>query len=278
MKLTHADKHSFSQIDQLLAEYFPLDEKGIETNNIAVGSSKIRVRNVEGDFVVESTRHPSLNMEDFTTISVVSDPDNNKHYVYRWDFVARIDIANRRAELLMAPIAHPMSIDTIVRIATSFAAIDNGGFLMHSSCINRDGDAFMFCGVSGSGKSTMARLSQERYQVFTDEMTLIEKQGDGYVAWGTPFWGDMQMSVHESAPLKGIFYLAQSQDNAIEELPRSERVKEMMRVIMCFGQEKVLAEKLLQQTIDFVSVVPFNRLHFRPEISVWDVINEKFKQ
>lgn len=298
MKVTHADIRSFAETEKLLADYFPLATDGTEIHDIAVGSSKVRVRSQVGefeqireryegflvtddnnfvpDFIVESNRHETLDMSEFPNITVVSDADNNTHYAFRWDFVSRIDVVNKRAELLMAPVAAPLSIDTIIRIATSFAAIHNGGFLVHSSCINRDGDAFMFCGVSGSGKSTMAKLSQERYRIFTDEMTLIEKQSDGYAAWGTPFWGEMQRSVHECAPLKGIFHLAKAEENSIEELPRAERIKELMRVIMCFGQEKILAERLLEQAIAFTAVVPFNRLHFKPDISVWDVINEKF--
>ena len=66
-----------------------------------------------------------------------------------------------------------------------------GGFLMHSASAIRNGKAFLFAGVSEAGKTTISRLAPPDATLLTDEISYVRKQGAGYVAFGTPFTGEL---------------------------------------------------------------------------------------
>ena len=73
----------------------------------------------------------------------------------------------------------------------------------------RDGRAFLFTGPSGAGKTTIVRHAPDDVTVLTDEISYVRRQGDAYVAFGTPFageWADVGEPI--SAPIAAIFQLA----------------------------------------------------------------------
>ena len=148
---------------------------------------------------------------------------------------------------------------------------------MHSAAIATPDGAFMFCGVSGSGKSTIAKVSKEDYDLLTDEMTLIEKiEGDGYQVWGTPFWGEMQLSVNRNAPLRAICILEKAKANALETMSTSESLTEFMRTILYFAQNLELSQVLMNKSLEFLATVPLKKLCFLPEKSLWEAIHDHF--
>jgi ABC-type multidrug transport system ATPase subunit len=54
---------------------------------------------------------------------------------------------------------NPFSLDSVLRILHTLLLAREGGFLLHASSAIRNGSAFLFSGVSGAGKTTMARLA-----------------------------------------------------------------------------------------------------------------------
>jgi hypothetical protein len=135
---------------------------------------------------------------------------------------------------------------------------------------------FVFCGVSGSGKSTVAKLSRGTYDVLTDEMSLIERVEGGYRVWGTPFWGELQMSVNRSAPVRAVFLLTKAPFNSLSAVRASEGIAEFMRIILYFGQNLEVCERVLSASMEFVRKVTLRRLNFLPEASLWGVIRDEF--
>lgn len=228
------------------------------------------------DFEAEAYIEETLDLRDYPNIMVKSLPGGRVHYVFRWDFVARIDTGKRRAEILIAPAGSPLCIDSILRISTSFAAVESGGFLLHSAAIASEDRAFAFCGVSGCGKSTVSKLSVDTHDVMTDEMALIEKTSSGYVVWGTPYWGEMQMSVNRSAPLKAVFLLTKAESNSIETVPASTAITEFMKTVLHFGQNMEVLGSVMDEAIKFAGKVPIERLNFLPDNTFWEVINDKY--
>ena len=49
-----------------------------------------------------------------------------------------------------------------MNLYSSFIAYHNWGLLIHSSCVVNKGEAHIFSGHSGAGKSTAAKLSHPR--------------------------------------------------------------------------------------------------------------------
>ncbi|HMD84391.1 MAG TPA: hypothetical protein VKO18_06785 [Terriglobia bacterium] len=78
--------------------------------------------------------------------------------------------------------ANPYALDGVLRILHSLILAREGGFLVHAASAVRDGRAFVFAGVSGAGKTTIARLAPPDVTLLTDEISYVRNslQVTGY--------------------------------------------------------------------------------------------------
>jgi hypothetical protein len=94
---------------------------------------------------------------------------------------------------------------------------------------DQDGRGYLFLGHSGAGKSTTARLWQEKpgVKLLSDDRIIIRKIGGRYMMYGTPWHGDAGVASADSAPLSSIFLLEQSPTNQLLPLPQSQAAAEL---------------------------------------------------
>jgi hypothetical protein len=76
---------------------------------------------------------------------------------------------------------NPYSIDGVLRILHSLILARQGGFLVHAASVVRNGRAFVFAGISGTGKTTISRLAPPDVTLLTDEISYI--RGSGLRTW-----------------------------------------------------------------------------------------------
>jgi hypothetical protein len=189
----------------------------------------------------------------------------------RGDFNARWDPRSGRG--IVRQNSNPYSLDAVIRILHSLILAERGGFLLHAASAIRDGQAYLFSGVSGAGKTTMTRLAPADVTLLTDEISYLRPSGQGYAAFGTPFAGELAKSGENcSAPIAALFFLAQGPENRVDEMSSTEAVRRLMRNILFFAEDKVLVEKLFATACDFVTRVPIRRLTFYPDSRVWDEV------
>ncbi len=89
----------------------------------------------------------------------------------RGDFRAEWDPQCRRGWVRQS--ANPYAIDGVLRILHSLILAREGGFLVHAASAVRNGRAFLFCGVSGAGKTTISRLAPPDVVLLTDEISYV---------------------------------------------------------------------------------------------------------
>jgi hypothetical protein len=89
----------------------------------------------------------------------------------RGDFRAEWDPQCRRGWVRQS--ASPYAIDGVLRILHSLILAREGGFLVHAASAVRNGRAFLFCGVSGAGKTTISRLAPPDVVLLTDEISYV---------------------------------------------------------------------------------------------------------
>jgi len=189
----------------------------------------------------------------------------------RGDFRAEWEPAARRG--LIQQSANPYSIDAVLRIVHTLVLARQGGFLMHSASAIRNGKAFLFAGVSGAGKTTISRLAPADATLLTDEISYVRKQGDGYVAYGTPFTGELaKLGENTSAPLGALYLLAQGQENRIDAVGAAEAGRELLANMLFFAEDPEMVHQVFQAACDFVDLVPVYRLTFVPDARVWELI------
>ena len=108
----------------------------------------------------------------------------------RGDFHAELD-PEFETRVTSAQTANPYAIDAAFRILHSLLLARQGGLLVHAASAVRNGRAFLFAGVSGAGKTTISRLAPPDATLLTDEISYLRREGEGYVAYGTPFAGEL---------------------------------------------------------------------------------------
>jgi len=167
---------------------------------------------------------------------------------------------------------NPFSLDSVLRIVHTFLLAREGGFLLHASSAIRNGSAFLFSGVSGAGKTTMARLAPPDVVVLTDEASYVTRRGREYFAVGTPFFGELaRVGANERAPVEGLYLLAKGPVNKIEPIDRADAVRALLRNILFFARETDFVEMVFDAAFDFVDRVPIRRLTFTPNFRVWEM-------
>jgi len=196
--------------------------------------------------------------------------------IERGDFRAEWDPARRTGRIHQT--ANPYSIDCVLRIVHTLLLARLGGFLLHSASAVRNGKAFLFAGVSGAGKTTISRLAPADATLLTDEISYVRKldspnKSQGYVAFGTPFTGELaKLGENTSAPVAALYLLAQGPENRIEPVGVADAGRELLANMLFFAEDQEMVHWAFKAACDFVDHVPVYRLTFVPDARVWELI------
>jgi hypothetical protein len=258
---------------------------------INIGGIPVRLNTTDAAFLelLEKRYAGFVSEEDFTeydfdvelTPPPFTDADTGLQVTYgagRWllrrgDFRAEWDTATRSGSIHQ--IASPYSIDAVLRIVHTLVLAKQGGFLLHSASAIRNGKAFLFAGVSGAGKTTISRLAPADATLLTDEISYVRKlsNDDGYVAFGTPFTGELaKLGENASAPVAALYLLAQGPQNRIDPVTESDAGRELLANMLFFAEDQEMVQCVFQAACDFVHRVPVHRLTFVPDARVWELI------
>ena len=256
---------------------------------IEIGGMPVRVRTSDPDFLsllenryagfVSDSEDAEIEFDVDLQPSRFADPDaevsvtgqQGRWTLRRGDFLAEWEATARRGWIRQT--ANPYSIDAVLRIVHTLVLAKHGGFLLHSASAIRDGRAFLFAGVSGAGKTTIARLAPPDATLLTDEISYVRPGGKGYSAFGTPFTGELaKLGENVSAPVRALYLLAKGHENRIEAMAPAEAARSMLGNILFFAQDEELVQAIFRSTFDFVSRVAVSKLTFVPDARVWELI------
>lgn len=140
------------------------------------------------------------------------------------------------------------SFDSFLRVLISLNLNRENGFLIHSSGISKDGYAFIFAGKSGSGKTTIANFSKNKFDILSDELIPIRIDKKIY-AYSSPFWGSMKKpeNINLRCVLKNIFFIKKS--NKLKEIHSKNYFLKLISCIMNFSKNtkdnKILIDKIM---------------------------------
>jgi hypothetical protein len=208
-----------------------------------------------------------INPEDDATVWL----EDGEWRLERGDFRARWSPETRQGLIHQTP--NPYSIDSVLRITHTLLLAHTGGFLLHASSAVRNGKAYLFSGLSEAGKTTIARLAPRDVTLLTDEASYIRRYDDQYLAYGTPFAGELgEPGKNISAPIAAVFLLAKSPENKITKVEPAEATRRLLRNILFFAHDADLVSQVFESACAFVAAVPIYQLSFFPDGRVWDLI------
>ena len=197
--------------------------------------------------------------------------DSGRWLMQRGDFHAEWNPSTARGRIQQT--LNPYSLDSVLRIVHTLLLAQKGGFLLHASSAIRNGRAFLFSGVSGAGKTTMARLAPPDAALLTDEISYVTRQEGRYFAVGTPFFGELaRVGENLQAPIEALYLLAKGPENKIEPIEGADAVRGLLANILFFARDPEFVKLVFDTALEFAARVPVRRLTFVPDSSVWELI------
>lgn len=177
-----------------------------------------RIGNTNRTVTIEVEKRPDRNWElDVTT-------RGDLHCFGRPTYAFEVEPLDSRVCIVLAALPQGNDLYWFQRDLFGILACVSGGLMLHASAVvASDGGAWVFCGESGAGKSTICRmLVSEGLQPINDEVNwLLDDEGDGLKIVNQPFWFD-----DADAPLlavKGLYLLRQGDRCTLKPpLPKSE--------------------------------------------------------
>jgi hypothetical protein len=194
-----------------------------------------------------------------------------------WEAV--IDPSKSRVEAVIDDESPNVLLSLLKVVAQVFPPVLGIGLTLHASAVERHGQAFVFMGKSGAGKSTIALESLERGfgNILSDELTFVGEIGDERVprTVSLPFPHKRSAPVHMStAPLRAVFTIQQADEDEVVPLDIADQVRAVCSAAAIGVRASQTMEPALAMSQRLVRRVPVRRLRFRVGSGFWAAIDE----
>lgn len=157
--------------------------------------------------------------------------------------------------------------------------VEQGGFILHASCVEHEGGAILFTAPSGTGKSTQARLWQElRGAEIINGDRIAVLCDNGIHAAGIPYSGSSGISKNVILPLRAIVYLAQAPQTTIRNMRGREAFCRVWEGISVNAWDPAEVDRCAQTVSRVVSGVPIYYLACTPDESAVGILEETLTQ
>lgn len=143
---------------------------------------------------------------------------------------------------------------------------ERGMLVLHSSYVLRaEGDAILFSGVSGAGKSTQAELWREyaAARVINGDRTLVDV--DRGMAHGIFYSGTSGICENHSAPIRAIVLPEQAGENSVTAAGHREAFMRLINQCAYYPWDADSASEMTELVARLVGRVPAYRLRCRKD-------------
>lgn len=142
-------------------------------------------------------------------------------------------------------------------------------FILHASFISWHGSGILFTAPSGTGKSTQAELWRRfrGAEIINGDRAVIRKQGESYIAYGSPYAGSSNIHKNESAPLKAIVMLSQGKENRIGASRKKESYIRLLKETLVNSWNPEFMKKMMELLWEVVEDIPIYDFSCRPDES-----------
>lgn len=124
----------------------------------------------------------------------------------------------------------------------------HNGMMLHSSCVEKDGFAYLFSARSGTGKSTHTHLwlkNLEGTRIINDDKPALVYDNGKWYACGTPFSGKTDENIDVKIPVRAIVFLHRSEKNTVKRIPPFQAVGLLLEQTIK-PADRSLAENMLE--------------------------------
>ena len=153
-----------------------------------------------------------------------------------------------------------------------YLTVIHRNIMIHASGINISGNGYLFSGISGKGKSTIARLWEESgARIIHDDRLIIRKTESGYRMFNTPVYNNDEP---RDSVLSRIYIIDHSVENKVNPLSGASAISLVMANCIQHNWSHNIIDRLLDSVSDLCGTIAVFRLFFKPERSIIDLILE----
>lgn len=154
-------------------------------------------------------------------------------------------------------------LQLILRTICQKLLTKNKGIILHASASLVNGEARVFLGKSGAGKSTTVKLLSKVFQPLADDIVILKKEGREFYFYQTPFIENNFISGKslKRYPLGGVYFIKKSSDYSIDKIKdKNKLVKHLLSQLFTENYDQLAQTKYLLSFIN--NFDNFNYLRF----------------
>ncbi|MBN2002158.1 MAG: hypothetical protein JXA21_02275 [Anaerolineae bacterium] len=186
-------------------------------------------------------------------------------------FLGHISAAGECATLRAHPQATPADVGYFLRVVLAVQGFTRGGLLFHAAGIAHRNRGYALFGVSGSGKSTAARLSAPD-PVLNDDLLVLWPDEDAWRIYATPFGMNLG-AAGSSIRLHALLRLVKAPRVFLEPLPAGRALGELVANTPVLAGDVSWLPEVFARWEKVMSKIPVRALHFQKEPTFWEVID-----
>jgi hypothetical protein len=153
-----------------------------------------------------------------------------------------------------------------------YLTVIHGDIMIHASGVNNGGRGYIFSGISGKGKTTLARLwEEEGAKVIHDDRLILRNTGNGFKMYNTPVYNDDEPL---ESPLSKIFLIEHGIENKLVTAKGASAVSLVMANCIQHNWGPDIIERLLGSVSLMCAKIPVVKLIFKPDRSIIEHILE----
>jgi energy-coupling factor transporter ATP-binding protein EcfA2 len=139
---------------------------------------------------------------------------------------------------------------------------------VHACGLIVEGGAVLFCGQSGAGKSTTARLWRRHRagtRILSDDRIAVRSRRGRFWAHGTPWHGDGGFASSEGGPLRAVFFLKHAKRTRLVPLAVADAASRLYARTFPPPWDAAAVARVLESCGRVAAEVPCYELPFRPD-------------
>ena len=151
-----------------------------------------------------------------------------------------------------------------------YLTVIHGDIMIHASGINHSGHGYLFSGVSGQGKSTMAKLwDNTGARVIHDDRLIIRNISGGYRMFNTPVYNN---DIPSESLLNRIYLIEHGTENKSIAVEGAAAVSLVMANCIQHNWNHEIIAGMLGIISVMCAHIPVVKLSFKPDHSIIDFI------
>jgi len=192
--------------------------------------------------------------------------DQNKSCILRFSLTSRVwDLYLNFNGDSTDPLDYP--IDSLILY---YLTVMNGDTMVHASAASYAGHGYLFSGVSGKGKTTMAQLwDKAGANIIHDDRIIIRKMAGEFRMYNTPVYRD---DIPSGCQITKIFLIEHGSNNRLIPIQGANAVSLFLANCIQHNWNHEMVARLMGSVSIMCSVIPIFRLEFRPDRTIVDFI------